>query len=600
MTKSRLRSLGIFLLICFLLISTTVLAAPYGSRTLTSGSFGGDVVELQRRLSSLGYEVGKPDGIFGSRTRTALIRFQRDFGLVPDGLAGKWTFMTVDRAYTWQHGHNHAVRSGDSLWLIAKESGTKAETLRWLNRLQDDMLYPGQVLRVPGPIKRNPPPPPKPAPVTPKPAPATPQPTPPAPLPTPPAPKPQPTEPTPTPPPAPVPDGGNDPASPTIPDSDQPSPTPSPTPDPTPSQPSDPTPTPPGGPVPAPPTGPPPGAPTSPLPSNGTPPVVSDSPTGDDGYLVLGYYAEDYPGDARSLNSLKNSLNQVDLVVNFQLKVDATGMITTGQYPVLMEEAARSGVPVQGLLHNLGPGGFDKTVARAVLADPSTRDKTLDNLVTAVQTNRLSGINVDIENVPPDLRSQYTDFVRLLSQRLKPLGLGLTLSIPAKTFDDTLSSWSGAFDYKALGQYADYIVPMAYDEHLPGFQAGPVASFGWVEKVAAFAASQIPPKKVLLGVAAYAYDWQKGSTSARGLSVPAAMNLALKNGALVEWNETAQVPFFSYVSSGQERIVYFENAGSLKPKLELVRKYSLGGIGIWRLGLEEPSIWSAIQAELGQ
>lgn len=603
LTKSQLRSLGTILLVCFLLVSTTVLAAPYGSRTLTSGSFGGDVVELQRRLTSLGYDVGKPDGIFGSRTRSALIRFQRDFGLVPDGLAGKWTYMTVDRAYTWQHGHNRTVRKGDSLWLIARDAGTSVETLRWLNRLQDDMLYPGQVLRVPGPIKRNPPPAPKPtAPVPspkPKPSPVTPKPAPPAPKPAPPpAPKPQPqpqptpqpSDPAPTPPTAPVPDGGSEPGQPSTPGADTPGTNPSPPTPPSPDSPTDPTP----------PIGTPPGAPTSPLPGTGTPPVGSDAPIMDGRYLVLGYYAEDYPGDSRSLNSLKNSLEQVDLVVNFQLKVDAKGTITTGAYPALMEEAARTGIPVQGLLHNLGPNGFDSAVARAVLSDPDVRESTIQNLISAAQTHKLSGINVDIENVPPDQRHQYTEFVRLLSLRLKPLGLGLTLSIPAKTFDDTRSSWSGAFDYKALGQHADYIVPMAYDEHLPGFQAGPVASLGWVEKVAAFAASQIPPEKVLLGVAAYGYDWQKGTTTGRGLSVPAAMNLALKNGAQVEWNETAQVPYFTYVSGGQERVVYFENARSLKPKLELVRKYNLGGIGIWRLGLEEPSIWSAIQSELGE
>lgn len=604
LTKSQLRSLGTILLVCILLISTTVLAAPYGSRTLTSGSFGGDVVELQRRLTSLGYDVGKPDGIFGPRTRGALVKFQRDFGLVPDGLAGKWTYMTVDRAYTWQHGHNRTVRQGDSLWLIARDAGTKVETLRWLNRLQDDMLYPGQVLRVPGPIKRNPPPPPKPTPpvAAPKPTPTpvtqapkptpppAPKPTPPAPQPTNPAPQPpQPADPAPTPPTAPMPDGGSEPGAPSTPGTGTPG-----------SDPAAPTPDTPVGPTPIPPAGPPPGTPSSPLPGTGTPPVGTDSPAREDRYLVLGYYAEDYPGDSRSLDSLKNSLDQVDLVVNFQLKVDAKGNITTGAYPALMEEASRTGIPVQGLLHNLGPNGFDIAVARAVLSDPAVREITIENLVSAAQTHKLSGINVDIENVPPDLRHQYTEFVRLLSQRLKPLGLGLTLSIPAKTFDDTRSSWSGAFDYKALGQLADYIVPMAYDEHLPGFQAGPVASLGWVDKVAAFAASQIPPEKVLLGVAAYGYDWKKGTTTGRGLSVPAAMSLALKNGVQVEWNETAQVPYFTYVSGGQERIVYFENARSLKPKLELVRKYNLGGIGIWRLGLEEPSIWSAIQAELGQ
>lgn len=101
-----------------------------------------------------------------------------------------------------------------------------------------------------------------------------------------------------------------------------------------------------------------------------------------------------------------------------------------------------------------------------------------------------------------------------------------------------------------------------------------------------------------MGVATYAYDWQKGTNQARGRSVPQAMELLLRHGAALQWDERAQVPFFTYVSNGQERIVYYENARSLAPKLELVERYNLGGIAIWRLGLEDPAIWSVIGEKL--
>ena len=49
---------------------------------------GDDVVELQRRLNTLGFDAGKEDGIFGPDTAGALTEFQRNAGLGCDGIFG--------------------------------------------------------------------------------------------------------------------------------------------------------------------------------------------------------------------------------------------------------------------------------------------------------------------------------------------------------------------------------------------------------------------------------------------------------------------------------------------------------------------------------
>ena len=52
---------------------------------------GDDVAELQRRLSALGFDAGKVDGIFGDHTERALVEFQRNTGLTVDGIGGPAT-----------------------------------------------------------------------------------------------------------------------------------------------------------------------------------------------------------------------------------------------------------------------------------------------------------------------------------------------------------------------------------------------------------------------------------------------------------------------------------------------------------------------------
>lgn len=56
---------------------------------------GDDVRELQQRLSRLGFDPGRIDGILGPQTVRALVDFQRNFGLPPDGIVGAATVRSL-------------------------------------------------------------------------------------------------------------------------------------------------------------------------------------------------------------------------------------------------------------------------------------------------------------------------------------------------------------------------------------------------------------------------------------------------------------------------------------------------------------------------
>ena len=65
---------------------------------------GDDVVELQRRLNALGFDAGREDGILGDDTTGALTEFQRNSGLVVDGMCGPATIAALDRVGTLAEG----------------------------------------------------------------------------------------------------------------------------------------------------------------------------------------------------------------------------------------------------------------------------------------------------------------------------------------------------------------------------------------------------------------------------------------------------------------------------------------------------------------
>jgi N-acetylmuramoyl-L-alanine amidase len=58
---------------------------------------GEDVAELQRRLGHLGFDAGRVDGIFGPESADAVREFQRNVGLVGDGIFGPDTERALAR-----------------------------------------------------------------------------------------------------------------------------------------------------------------------------------------------------------------------------------------------------------------------------------------------------------------------------------------------------------------------------------------------------------------------------------------------------------------------------------------------------------------------
>lgn len=66
--------------------------------TLRRGSHGADVLELQEILTVCGYDCGSCDGVFGIRTYNALVQFQTDEKLDPDGVCGPKTWKALETA----------------------------------------------------------------------------------------------------------------------------------------------------------------------------------------------------------------------------------------------------------------------------------------------------------------------------------------------------------------------------------------------------------------------------------------------------------------------------------------------------------------------
>lgn len=245
--------------------------------------------------------------------------------------------------------------------------------------------------------------------------------------------------------------------------------------------------------------------------------------------------------------------------------------------------------------------GFDAELAHAAIV--THRDAVIARLVAIALDGGYDGVNIDFENLATSRdigadRAAFTAFVHELSARLHALGLKLAISVPGKTEDLIDDDWSYPFDYAALGEDADLLQLMTYDEHGPWSEPGPVSGADWVENCVAYAASQVDAAKLLIGLPAYGYDWNLTDSdlaswtySATSFSWSDISDLLAKPGAVGRWDTASQSPFVIYTEHGHRHEAWFENADSLRAKTALIAEYGLAGLSMWSLGQEDAAFW---------
>lgn len=309
---------------------------------------------------------------------------------------------------------------------------------------------------------------------------------------------------------------------------------------------------------------------------------------------VLGFYTD--AGQA-ARDSLVKNIKALDEAAFFWYAFDGTGKVKpAGNVDLSLKEAAqKGGVKAYALVHNLNGEEFDSQLAHQVLANQAVRGEFIKNLLALTIQENWDGLTIDIEKILAGDRSSYSAFLAELHTALKAKGKILSVSIAAKYRDDPEDLWSGAFDYAEIGKAADQVVLMTYEEHGVGTTQGPIASLGWVKRVIDFAKGQIPEEKIVMGLGVYASNWASDKPiQPTYLTYAKAVELARQNNVSILYDETQQVPHFAFTNGEIRHEVYLENARSLSAKLDVAKKNQLQGVAIWRLGIEDASLWSDV------
>lgn len=303
--------------------------------------------------------------------------------------------------------------------------------------------------------------------------------------------------------------------------------------------------------------------------------------------------------------SFMNNVSKIDYISVFWYRIDENGKL--GSYDGVDEDksiidfAHKNGVLVLALVANLnetGDGVWDFQRVDKVISTKQARSKHIEDLVALVEKNGFDGIDIDYESLRISQKENFTEFIKELSWALHARNKLLGVAIHPKTSEDNPleNNGSQAQDLQKIGRYADQLYFMTYLEHGAFGEPGPIGSLNWMEQVIAYGLTQVPYQKAYLGIGLMGAQWSRqndGTFSAANseMAFLDVLSTAKAHSLTPIWDEKSKTPYLRFSTNGAENIIWFENAESIKLRLDLAEKYRVGGVAFWRLGEEDERIW---------
>lgn len=357
-----------------------------------------------------------------------------------------------------------------------------------------------------------------------------------------------------------------------------------------------------------------------------------------------------FGGDAAPKGALEN-IDKLDVIYPFIYEVSSDGSLVnkvnfkSGDWEDLLEKAEEEDIPVIPTI-----AWFDGAQIDKILGTRSSRRKHINKIVDMVEDNDFAGVNIDYEQKKSETKADFSAFLKELSSKLD--GKKLTCAIEARTPPESLyasppDDIEYSNDYKAINKYCDTVEIMTYDQQRADIKLNnerkgvpymPVADKAWVEKVIKMTVKDIDEDKILLGVPTYgrawditvAPEWYKDYKQVASLNQPRILELSKKynspigrtaggEAVISYFPDDSPYRVFNALPTPKDtpkgfeaaakalqvatiakielpvRFVTWSDAKAIGDKFDLIDKYNLKGIAIFKVdGEEDPKIWNLI------
>lgn len=267
-----------------------------------------------------------------------------------------------------------------------------------------------------------------------------------------------------------------------------------------------------------------------------------------------------------------------------------------------LEVMRHHSLSIQPILNNFisvpgKQGNFSGEMLHTVLHDQKIQDRLIAQVIATIKANRLHGINVDFEELKENSDEYLNAFMKKLYAEFKKNNLIVSIDVMPDNSD---------FNIGFLKNNVDYFIMMAYDQYNDPTIAGPISGQKWIEKQLDYLAQDVPSEKIILGIGAYGRQWIKDETGTHieDITYSQAIDRAKISKSSINFDDDTYNLHYGYHFSGSENEyasdneVWFTDAATAYNILRFSDDYRNAGTAMWRLGSEDPRIWTFYHRDL--
>ena len=267
-----------------------------------------------------------------------------------------------------------------------------------------------------------------------------------------------------------------------------------------------------------------------------------------------------------------------------------------------IEWAHSNGYKVWPMISNANAAKESLEITSEIMNSYTKREALIESIVEKCVEYKLDGINVDFENMKAEDKDMYSRFIIELTPRLKEIGAVTSVDVTAPDGGET---WSMCFDRHVIGDVADYIIFMAYDQNgVSSTTPGTTAGYNWVSlSLNKFLQTEvIDSDKIILAVPFYTRVWttdQDGKIIGRSTVDMKDIESIIPAGVEKTWDDELKQNYVEYMDGNNKKQIWIEDLESLKAKVSLIKENNLAGVASWQKGMEIDEVWQMFKTELG-
>ncbi|MDF2538518.1 MAG: hypothetical protein K0S76_1539 [Herbinix sp.] len=247
-------------------------------------------------------------------------------------------------------------------------------------------------------------------------------------------------------------------------------------------------------------------------------------------------------------------------------------------------------------------GEPDIEAAYDILTNEALQESYVTSILDLVKSKGYYGVNISFQYLNTTNREQYINLYNKAAEISKREGIPLFITVnPNKAFIGNMMMYERV-DLSSIDEEANNIAFVTFNWAYNFGPPIPIASITDIRSLIDYVLDFVISETINIGIPVFGYDWELpyvvGFSKASALSLDSVINLASYVGAVIEFDDISQTPYFRYIDrSGIRHIVWFIDARTINSLLDLVSYKDLQGTGVWNIMSYYPQMWLVINSQ---